>query len=30
MRVGEGARSAERELCDGERASASLGRKRKG
>jgi hypothetical protein len=30
MRIGEGARSVERELCNGERASAALGRKRKG
>jgi hypothetical protein len=30
MRIGEGARSAERELCDGERASAALERRRKG
>jgi hypothetical protein len=30
MRIGEGARSAERELCDGRRASAALERKRKG
>jgi hypothetical protein len=27
MRIGEGAWSAKRELCDGERASAALGRK---
>jgi hypothetical protein len=30
MRMGGGTRSVERELCDGERASATLGRKRKG
>jgi hypothetical protein len=30
MRIGEGARSVERELCYGERASAALGQKRKG
>jgi hypothetical protein len=30
MRIGEGARSVERELCNGKRASAALGRKRKG
>jgi hypothetical protein len=30
MQIGEGTRSVERELCDGERASAALGRKRKG
>jgi hypothetical protein len=30
MQTGEGARSVERELCDGERASVALGRKRKG
>jgi hypothetical protein len=30
MRTGEGERSVERELRDGERASAALGRKRKG
>jgi hypothetical protein len=30
MRIGEGARSVERELCNGERASAAQGRKRKG
>jgi hypothetical protein len=30
MRIGEGARSVERELCNSERASAALGRKRKG
>jgi hypothetical protein len=30
MRIGEGTRSVERELCNGERASAALGRKRKG
>jgi hypothetical protein len=30
MRIGEGARSVERELCDGNRASAALELKRKG
>jgi hypothetical protein len=30
MRIGEGARSVVRELCNGERASAALGWKRKG
>jgi hypothetical protein len=30
MRIGEGARSAKRVLCDGEGASAAQGRKRKG
>jgi hypothetical protein len=30
MRIGEGAWSAERVLCDGEGASAALGRKRNG
>jgi hypothetical protein len=30
MRIGEGTRSAGRELCDGKRASAALERKRKG
>jgi hypothetical protein len=30
MRIGEGTRSVERELCNDERASAALGRKRKG
>jgi hypothetical protein len=30
MRIGEGARSVEQERCAGERASAALGRKRKG
>jgi hypothetical protein len=30
MRVGEEAWSTKRELCDGEGASAALGRKRKG
>jgi hypothetical protein len=30
MRIGEGTRSVERELCNGERSSAALGRKRKG
>jgi hypothetical protein len=30
MRVGEGMRSVEQEPCDGETASAALGRKRKG
>jgi hypothetical protein len=30
MWIGEGVWSAKRELCDGERASAALGRKRKG
>jgi hypothetical protein len=30
MRIGEGTRSVERELCNGERASEALGRKRKG
>jgi hypothetical protein len=30
MRIGEGTRSVERELRDGERESAALGRKRKG
>jgi hypothetical protein len=29
MRIGKGAWSAKRELCDGEGASAALGRKRK-
>jgi hypothetical protein len=29
MRIGEGAWGVERELCDGEGASAALGRKRK-
>jgi hypothetical protein len=30
MRTGEGTRSTRRKLCDGERASAALKRKRKG
>jgi hypothetical protein len=30
MRIGEGTQSVERELCNGERASAALGRERKG
>jgi hypothetical protein len=30
MRIGEGTRSVERELRDGERASAARGQKRKG
>jgi hypothetical protein len=30
MRIGEGARNAERKLYDGKRASAALERKRKG
>jgi hypothetical protein len=30
MRIGEGERSVEQELCNSERASAALGRKRKG
>jgi hypothetical protein len=30
MRIGEGTWSVEREQCDGERASAALGRKHKG
>jgi hypothetical protein len=30
MRIAEGARSVEQELCNGERASAALGRKCKG
>jgi hypothetical protein len=30
MQIGEGTQSVEQELCDGERASAALGRERKG
>jgi hypothetical protein len=30
MRIGDGTRSVERELCNGERASAALGWERKG
>jgi hypothetical protein len=30
MWIGEGMRSVERELCNGERTSAALGQKRKG